>query len=150
MGGAGQCPGLVVVCKPASGHRPGARLICLLSCIAVGLPALGQTLNEGQGHPLKGVWLGDWGPDKTHRNPVTIVNWDGKAITGSINPGPDAVRFTKADLDPSNWTVHLEGDSKGTHYMIDGKIENLGSLRRFIVGTWTQGNQKGDFKITRQ
>ena len=24
MGGAGQCPGLAVVCKPASGHRPGA------------------------------------------------------------------------------------------------------------------------------
>ena len=127
------------------------RLTWLLTCIAITIPLLGQTLNEGQGHPLKGVWLGDWGPDKTHRNPVTIeMNWDGKAITGSINPGLDAVRFTKADLDPSNWSVHLEGDAKGTHYLIDGKIENLGSLRRYITGTWTQGNQKGDFKITRQ
>ena len=126
-------------------------LALLLTAFAIALPALGQALNEGQGHPLKGVWLGEWGPDKTHRNAVTIeMNWDGKAITGSINPGSEAVLFTKAELDPNNWTVHLEGDSKGTHYRIDGRIENLGSLRRYIVGTWTQGNEKGDFKITRQ
>ena len=127
------------------------RFAVFLACIAVVFPVFGQTLNEGQGHPLKGVWLGDWGPDKTHRNSVTIImDWDGKAISGNINPGPDAIRFTKADLNPSNWTVHLEADSKGTHYVIDGRIEDLGSLRRYIVGTWTEGNQKGDFKITRQ
>jgi hypothetical protein len=34
--------------------------------------------------------------------------------------------------------------------VIDGKIENLGALNRAIAGTWTQGNQKGDFRITRQ
>jgi len=123
-------------------------LLLVLSAIAVPLGA--QALNEGQGHPLKGVWLGDWGPDKNTRNPVIIeMNWDGKVITGSINPGPEAVRFTKAELDPSNWTVHLEAESKGTRYVIDGRIENLGSLRRSIVGNWTQGAQKGDFKITR-
>ncbi len=125
--------------------------LLLLAAIAILVPGFTQALNEGQGHPLKGVWLGDWGMDKTHRNPITIeMNWDGKAITGSINPGPDGVRFTKAELDPNNWMVHLEGESKGTRYTIDGKIENLGSLRRYIVGTWIQGAQKGDFKITRQ
>ena len=46
--------------------------------------------------------------------------------------------------------MHLEAQSGGTKYVIDGKIENLGSLSRSIVGTWTQGNQKGDFKITKQ
>lgn len=127
------------------------RLTVLLLAFAIALPAFSQALNEGQGHPLKGVWVGEWTPDKTHRNPVMIeINWDGKAISGSINPGPEAVRFTKAELDPGNWTIHLEGDSKGTHYLIDGRIENLGSLRRYIVGTWAQGNQKGDFKLTRQ
>jgi hypothetical protein len=45
--------------------------------------------------------------------------------------------------------VHLEAESKGIRYVIDGKIENLGSLRRTIVGTWTEGNHKGSFKITR-
>jgi hypothetical protein len=127
------------------------KIICLLACIAVAMPVFGQALNEGQGHPLKGTWLGDWGADKTHRNPVIIqIDWDGKTITGSINPGPDAIPFSKAELDPGNWTVHLEADGKGTRYAIDGKIEDLGSLRRYISGTWMQGNQKGDFKITRQ
>ena len=62
---------------------------------------------KARGIQLKGVWLGDWGSDKTHRNPVTIqMDWDGKAITGNINPGPDAVRFTKAELDPaSGWFI---------------------------------------------
>ena len=77
------------------------------------------------------------------------MDWDGKAITGTINPGPAAVPLTKAELNHNNWTVHLEGESKGTRYVIDGRIENLGSVRRSIVGTWVQGNQKGDFKITR-
>jgi hypothetical protein len=77
------------------------------------------------------------------------MNWDGKAVTGSIDPGPKAIRFTKAELDHNNWTVHLEATSEGVRYVIDGKIENLGSVRRSIVGTWAQGNRKGDFKITR-
>ena len=97
------------------------------------------------------IWIGDWGPDKAKRTPVLIeMNWDGKAITGSISPESDKIAFTKADVDYANWSVHLEAQSGGTKYVIDGKIENLGSLSRSIVGTWTQGNQKGDFKITKQ
>ena len=49
-----------------------------------------------------------------------------------------------ATLDPATWTVHFEGDGKGqsganVHYVIDGKLENLGAFARFITGTWTQG-----------
>jgi hypothetical protein len=121
--------------------------LLLLSGVATAQSAL----NEGQGHPLKGIWIGDWGPDKAKRTPVLIeMNWNGKAITGSISPDADKIAFTKADVDYTNWTVHLEAQSGGTKYVIDGKIENLGSLSRSIVGTWTQGNQKGDFKITKQ
>ena len=127
------------------------QLICLMAWFAIAATVVAQALNDGQGHPLKGVWLGDWGgADSNNRNSVTIeMNWDGKAVTGSINPGPEAVPFTKAELNHNNWTVHLEAESKGVRYVIDGKIENLGSMRRSIVGTWAQGNQKGDFKITR-
>jgi hypothetical protein len=126
------------------------QLICLLACFAIAMPLVAQALNEGQGHPLKGVWLGDWGPDRNSRNPVVIeMDWDGKVISGTINPGPEAVRFTKAELDPSNWTVHFEAESSGVRYVIDGKIGDLGSLRRTISGTWMHGTQKADFKITR-
>jgi hypothetical protein len=107
--------------------------------------------NEGQGHPLKGVWIGDWGVNKTTRTEVLIeLNWDGKAVTGAINPGAQAISFTKAELDHTNWSVHFEAMSAGVRYVIDGKIENLGSNSRSIVGTWMQGTQKGDFRITRQ
>jgi hypothetical protein len=78
------------------------------------------------------------------------MNWDGKAISGSINPGRDAIPFTVATLKPEDWSVHLEAQAQGVKYVIDGKIENLGSLSRSIVGTWMQGDQKGDFKISRQ
>lgn len=127
-------------------------LTCVLACLAIDVPvaAAQPALNEGQGHPLKGLWMGDWGTDRNTRTPVLIeMNWDGKAITGSINPGPAAIRFTKADLNHNDWSVHLEALSEGVRYVIDGKIENLGSLSRSIAGTWVQGNRKGDFKITR-
>ena|SRR5688572_27523319 len=125
--------------------------VCLLALTGV-ITGQGQAaLNEGQGHPLKGIWMGDWGPNKANRTPVLIdMNWDGKAIIGSISPDADKIAFTRAELDPTNWTVHLEAQSGGVKYVIVGKIENLGSLNRSIAGTWTQGNQKGDFKITRQ
>jgi hypothetical protein len=126
-------------------------LTCLLACVAVASPVAQGALNEGQGHPLKGSWIGDWGPDRTHRTPVLIeMEWDGKVVTATMNPGPDSLRFTKAELDHTTWSVHLEGMSSGTKIVADGKIENLGSARRSVVGTWIQGNQKGDFKLTRQ
>jgi hypothetical protein len=42
-------------------------------------------------------------------------------------------------------------DSAGNpvRYVIEGKLENLGSYYRVITGTWSQGTQKGDFKIIR-
>ena len=132
---------------------------CLVACVALGgslggwagSSAAAQALNEGQGHPLKGAWIGNWGPDKTHRTPVLIeMDWDGKAVTATLNPGPDAVRFARAELDHTNWSVHLAAESGGVRYLIDGTIENLGSARRSISGTWVQGSQKGTFTITRQ
>ena len=129
----------------------GILLVCLMACLTLAVSALAQ-----EGHPLKGSWLGDWGPSKTDRNQVVVVmDWDGSKISGQINPGPNAVPFTKATLDPKGWLVHIEADGKNqagqtVHYVIDGKIENLGLYNRSIVGTWGHDNVKGDFKITRQ
>jgi hypothetical protein len=126
-------------------------LLCLLSSLALATAALAQ-----EGHPLKGTWLGDWGPNKNDRNQVTIVmDWDGKQITGQINPGPGAIPLKNATLEPKGWLVHFEADAKNAagqnvHYVVDGKIENLGLANRAIVGTWTHDNVKGDFRIQRQ
>jgi hypothetical protein len=98
------------------------------------------------GHPLKGSWSGDWGPTKAQRTRVLLqMEWDGKAVTGAINPGPNAVPLTRASLDPDTWQVHLEANG----IVIDGRLENIGSAHRVLSGTWTQAGAKGDVRLVR-
>ena len=120
------------------------RLACLFACLAIGLPLIAQD-------PLSGTWAGDWGPTPTHRNDVTVqLKWDGKALTGTVNPGPAAVALQKSTFDSKTGAVHMEADSKdmrGTgmvHFIIDGKIAG-GAM----TGSWNHGTTKGDFKITK-
>jgi hypothetical protein len=131
--------------------RVGIRRVpALLVALLIAAPALAQF-----GHPLKGTWSGDWGPTKDSRTRILLeLNWDGKAITGTINPGPKAVPLQKATLDPATWGVHLEGEGKDAagkpvHYTIDGKLENIGAYQRVLTGTWVEGDKKGDFKVVR-
>jgi hypothetical protein len=122
----------------------------LLIALLMAAPALAQF-----GHPLKGTWSGDWGPTNDNRTRVLLeLHWDGKAITGLINPGPKAVTLQKVTLDPATWGVHLEAEGKdasgqSVRYVIDGKLENIGVYQRFITGTWTEGAVKGTFKVVR-
>lgn len=117
---------------------------------------LGVLLVSAQeGHPLVGAWHGTWGTSDKDRHDVTVVmTWDGKEIGGMINPGLDAGKIQKASLDPSSWTVHFESDMKDSngamvHITAEGKIQDLTNVRRSLVGTWTQGSVKGDFRIKR-
>ncbi|PYS11864.1 MAG: hypothetical protein DMG17_21825 [Acidobacteria bacterium] len=78
-------------------------LFCFTVCLAVPSFALVQ-----EGHPLTGTWSGDWGPAATQRNHLTIVmNWDGKNVTGMINPGPDAIPLGSVFLNVTNWTIRI-------------------------------------------
>jgi len=126
--------------------RVSGALVALL----LAAPALAQF-----GHPLKGTWSGDWGPTKENRTRVLLeLHWDGKAITGTINPGPKAVPIKKAELNTDTWGVHIEAEGKDSSgaslpYVIDGKLENIGAYQRVLAGTWTEGGKKGDFKLIR-
>ena len=101
--------------------------------------------------PLSGTWTGDWGPSASDRNTVTVeLKWDGKVLTGTVNPGPNAVALQKSTFDPKPGAIHMEADAKGRrgndiHYVIDGKVEN-----NTMTGTWNHDNRKGDFKITKK
>lgn len=178
------------------------------ACLIVLAMMAGSAIAQ-EGHPLKGSWLGEWGPNKTTRNQVFLVmDWDGKTITGTINPGTDNIPIKNATLTPPtpqppaagrgggaggggrggrggrggdgagaapppppppppvpqaapsgppqpDWLVHLEADAKDrsgnpVHYVIDGKIENIGLANRMIVGTWMVGTTKNDFRLVRQ
>ena len=130
--------------------RRAFRIICFLPCIGLALSGLAQ-----EGHPLTGTWGGDWGPNATQRSHLTFVmNWDGKNVTGTINPGPDAITIGSVFLDVTNWTVRIEADAKdqsgkAVHIAAEGKIDDLASAHRKITGTWVQGAAKGDFRLTR-
>ncbi len=99
--------------------------------------------------------LGFGRQDKDNRTRVLIdIQWDGKALSGAINPGPNGVPLKVASLDPETWAVHFEADGKDrsgnpVHYVVEGKLENIGAYQRFITGTWTQGTTRGSFKVTR-
>ena len=107
-----------------------------------------------EGHPLVGTWHGDWGPNAQNRTDVTfVIDWDGKTISGIINPGPDSMKIENATVDPSpdpnGWKVHFEANAKGVRVVVDGTIQDITNVRRSVVGTWTQGPSKGDFKMRR-
>ena len=122
----------------------------ILTIAAAAILACLGVLSAQQGHPLTGTWNGDWGASPTQRNQVTIVmNWDGKNVTGVLNPGPDSAKLTGVYVDPSKWLVRIEADVKGKHVTAEGHIDDLGSYHRTLSGTWTEGSTKGDFKLTR-
>ena len=97
-----------------------------------------------EGHPLTGTWTGDVGP----RHVTLAIEWDGKNITGTINPGPDAARITSWRMDAAMWSIHLEADGK-TRVVIDGGLGNIGSAARTLTGTWTEGGAKTQVTLTR-
>jgi hypothetical protein len=127
------------------------RAVCLIGVIVA---LAGPAPAAQEGHPLTGTWSGDWGPSAAQRNHITMVMaWDGKTVTGTINPGPDAITVSAIALDVTNWTIRFEADAKSASGPVrisaDGRIEDLASSHRTIIGTWRQGTAKGDFKLTR-
>jgi len=89
-------------------------------------------------------------PIKTARLDVKLGNpgqrgtqaQDGKPAVAAVAPTPPT------------FTVHFEFDAKnktgGTdHFVFDGRLENPVAGNRTIVGTWTCGSQRGDFRLRR-
>ena len=109
-------------------------------CVAL-VPVVAQ-----EGHPLSGTWSGERMPGAGKSIRATLVmEWDGKAVTGTINPGPDALPLQRVTVDYDKWTVRIE--AKGT--VIEGALDELGSWHRTLTGTWNDGTAKGAFKLTR-
>lgn len=106
-----------------------------------------------EGHPLTGTWIGDYGFPGGPRTHVTVVmNWDGKKVTGMVNPGPDAVPLDDISIDYATWSVRIQVQNAaagGTPIIAEGKLEDLASPHRSIRGTFRQGTQTGDFRLTR-
>jgi len=119
-------------------------------CFVGTAPAVAQ-----EGHPLVGSWHGDRGPNAKTRTDVTLImDWDGTQVTGLVNPGFEHMALQNAKLNPKDWTVHFEVESKdaagkAVRCMVDGKIDKLGSDTRTLTGTWVCGAVKQTFMLTR-
>jgi hypothetical protein len=117
--------------------------------LALSVFAAGQ-----EGHPLTGTWSGDWGPSAAQRTHITMVmTWDGKSVSGTINPGPDAIPVDTIGLDVTKWLVRFDANAKNASGPVritaEGRLDDIASAHRTISGTWQQGSTKGDFKLTR-
>lgn len=134
-------------------------VVLVAACFSSITPAFAQ-----MGYPLKGSWSGDWWLKKGEENHVLLdFDWDGKILKGVLNPGTDNVSLQNLSLEPpaggvshamDPWILHFEADAKDAtgktvHYAVDGKLQNIGAYRKFVTGTWTVGNQKGEFRIVR-
>jgi hypothetical protein len=126
-----------------------------LVALLVALPAMAFAQF---GHPLKGQWSGEWGPKNNPNRLLLDLHWDGKEITGRINPGePTEAAVKKVTIDYSKveaWKVQLEAEGKDPSgkpvpVRVDGTLENIGAYAKVFHGTWAQGNQKGEFTVTR-
>jgi hypothetical protein len=131
-----------------------AFLRAVIVAMAVALPLIAHAQF---GHPLKGQWSGQWGPANSPNRLLLDLNWDGKAITGVINPGPEAATIKSVTFDytdPSAWGVKMTAEGKDASGKpvaigVDGTLENIGAYAKLFHGTWTQAGKKGEFTVTR-
>ena len=129
----------------------------LKAAVIAALLLIPGAVNAQFGHPLKGQWSGEWGPKDKPKRLLLDMQWDGKEITGVVNPGDEkaAVKSVTFDYsDPSAWKVKLTAEGKDKSgkpvaISVDGTLENIGAYYRVFHGTWTEGTTKGDFTVTR-
>lgn len=115
-------------------------------CVALAA-GMFSSVSAQEGHPIKGSWIGEWqGNEALGESLLLVLNWDGKAITGVINPGTDNLEIDNAELNPEDWTVKLEADG----YVLEGTFARLELPNRSISGTWSNGGNSGSFEIVRQ
>jgi hypothetical protein len=113
--------------------------------------SMAAVVHAQEGFPLDGTWRGTFGPEADRTTVVIVMKWDGENINGTINPGPSSVPFTSAELEASDWTVHIEAESRdGEPIVIDAKLENIGSYNRTLTGTWNQAGTDYSFHIARE
>lgn len=109
-----------------------------------------ESASDTGADPLSGTWTGDWGPSPEHRNPVTLeLTWNGTALMGTVNPGPDAIELSAASFDAEQNTVTMEAEAvnfrgESVHYTIEGQLEG-----NSMMGSWTHDDQEGTFSIAR-
>ena len=147
-----------------------ASVACLVAYLVVAERegGLAVTAVAQEGYPLAGTWYGDYGTGSQKNDLTVIMKWDGKSVTGIINPGPTAIPIKSAVMDitpgkpapegrnsttgiPPVFKVRLEFDAPGAGgtNVLEGTLQNPVANNRRITGTWTRGAERGTFQLRR-
>ena len=137
---------------------------------AVRACALAVAAAAQEGYPLAGTWYGDYGTGSQKSDLTVIMKWDGRNVTGTINPGPNATpdqvrrhghHSRKAgargpELDdghsagiPCAPRIRCAESRWRRRPSFEGTIQNPVAGNRRIAGTWTRGGEKGTFQLRR-
>ena len=120
------------------------------------------TVAAQEAHPLEGTWYGDYSTGNQKTDLTVIMKWDGKIVSGLINPGPNSKPLTSAVLDiipgkpapqgqqsttgvPPTFKVRFDVDGM----TFEGTLRNPVGGNRQLVGTWKRAAQSGAFQIRR-
>lgn len=126
-------------------------LVCLVLVSLVASACKSESASSTTADPLSGTWRGEWGPTPTRQTEVTVeFKWDGKELTGTVDPQGNAYKFTKASFDPSTSAVRMELDGPNSqretvHYVIEGKVTG-----KTISGTFNRAGETGTFNIEKR
>lgn len=105
-----------------------------------------------EGFPLDGTWRGEViNKDGSHRTIVLVMQYDGKQVNGTMNPGPSSVDFTGGKLNPDGWkfTVAFKG-AQGVNTQFNGTLSKLGKYNRELAGKWTEGTNSFDIRFVHE
>jgi hypothetical protein len=124
--------------------------------------ALAVAAAAQEGYPLAGTWYGDYATGNQKRDLTVIMKWDGKSVTGLINPGPDSKPITSVAMDITPGKPAPEGENSTTGIppvfkvrfevdgiLFEGTLQNPVAGNRTIAGNWTRGAERGTFQIRR-
>lgn len=140
-----------------------ALVVAAVLAFAAGAPAQ-------EGHPLAGTWYGEYEAGGQKHDLTVIMKWDGRAVTGTVNPGPAARALQSAVLNitpgkpaaqgqsstegtPPVFQVRLEVElphaPAGGRAVFEGTLQNPVAGNRRLAGTWTRGAERGAFRLRR-
>jgi hypothetical protein len=129
------------------------------SLLIVAALTLTASVSAQEGHPLAGTWYGDYTAGGQKHDLTVIMKWDGAAITGQVNPGPNVKKLTatmgitpgkpneKESTEGIPPIFHVKFEFDGMTF--EGDIQNPVAGNRRISGKWTRGSETGTFQIRR-
>lgn len=137
-----------------------SRMLVFVVAVAISAGIVPTAAQEA--HPLAGTWYGDYSAGSQKTDLTVIMKWDGKIVSGLINPGPNSRPLTSVVLDitpgkpapqgqqsttgiPPTFKVRFDADGM----TFEGTLRNPVGGNRQLVGTWKRAAQSGAFQIRR-